>query len=188
MARRAKSDLDLWLSHHLDIATRTIYIGDPDEGDIGPKTASDVLKALHILNGSFNPEKPINVVLNSSGGSVFDGLAIHDAIEACQCEVNIHVLGQCCSIAVAILQAGDHRSASPNSWLMIHDGDAEDGKIAVGDLEALMTITEAQREQYYCILAEKSKLSTKEIRELCRRDYWMTATEAEALGLIDGVR
>lgn len=188
MARRAKSDLDQWFTHHLDLATRTIYLGDDESGEITSKTASDVLKALHILDNSFNPEKHITIVLNSSGGSVFDGLAIHDAIEACKCEVHINVIGQCCSIAMAILQAADHRTASPNSWLMIHDGEAEDGKIMVGDLESLVYITEQQREQYYNILAEKSVLTAKEFRGLCRRDHWMTAVDALDLKLIDEVK
>jgi ATP-dependent protease ClpP protease subunit len=89
---------------------------------------------------------------------------------------------------MAILQAGDHRTASPNSWLMIHDGQAEDGKIDTRDVDALKKITDNQKWQYYNILAEKSLLSPKNWEEKCRTDFWMSATDAQELGLIDEVK
>jgi len=189
MVKRVRSDLELYFDHGIDLATRTVYIGDPNDGDgdIGPKTAADAIKGLHIFTHSYDPEKPINIVLNSSGGNVTDGLAIHDAIVNCTAHVNITVYGQCCSIAMAILQAGDSRYATKNAWLMVHDGEAESGIIQTRDVDVLKEITDKQKWQYYNILAKYSSLSPKDWGEKCRYDYWMSADDAYLLGLIDGV-
>ena len=179
-----------WLDFSFNSITNTIYIGDPDndDGDIGPKTSAEAIKAIHLLDRGKTAENTITVLINSSGGSVFDGLAIYDTLTACKSFVHTHTIGQCCSIAMAILQAGDTRTASPNSWLMVHDGQAEDGKIDTRDVDSLKYITDRQKWQYYSILAGKSKLSTKDWEEKCRSDYWMSAQDALELELIDEVK
>jgi len=176
---------------NMDVATKTIYIGDQygsDGEDIGPKTASDAIKALLYLDKGKTAENTIKILLNSSGGSVFDGLAIYDAIRACKSFIHIHVIGQCASIATAILQAGDLRTASPNSWLMVHNGQAEDGKIDVRDVDSLKFITDRHKEQYYAILSEKSLLTPQEWEEKCKTDFWMSAKDAEDLQVIDRIQ
>ena len=114
----------------LDTFTRTLYINStvsyPEESGVDVSMASNVAKGLRILENidkkSIEGDNPINIVLNTDGGSVIHGMAIYDCIKACKNYVNIQVLGNAMSMGGIILQAGDNRKMTPNAKLMMHYG------------------------------------------------------------------
>lgn len=127
MGRRPSLDnLDRFHDNNLFLPTRTIYIGSEevsiDSGESGTDgaMAERVIKNLHILE-SINNE-PINVIMNNMGGDVFHGMAIYDAIRACNSRVIIKATGYVMSMGSIILQAGDERILTPHSVVMIHHG------------------------------------------------------------------
>lgn len=190
MARRNNNDeIELFHEHGLHIPSRTIKL-DQDElledagVTIGPKTASRLIKNLHVL--THISKEPITILMNSPGGSVADGMAMFDAIKYNPCHITIIVLGEACSMAPIILQAADHRLAYPFSRFMLHEGEtgyaghsrdfeknAEEGKVL-----RLMT---------YKILSERTgKKSSYWARKLSR-DWFLSAQEALEEGLIDEI-
>lgn len=136
-------------------------------------------------------DEPIEIIFHSPGGDVFSGNALFDYIQMVRA-MGIHVttacLGGAFSMAGLLLQAGDTRVMSPNSWMMIHEvGSGVYGKLnEVRDQADLLERIEVQGTK---ILAERSTLSVDEIRERCRRkDWWLNAEEALAYGFIDEIR
>ena len=189
--RRSQDDLYYWYESHLDKATRTIYAGlstsQEDSPQVDSVTASWVIKGLHILKNSYEPHKPINILLNTPGGSVEDGMAIYDAIKACPCEVHIEVFGQASSMGSIILQAGDYRTAHPNTTIMLHDGDLNfDGHAR--NFEAYADFNKKQRKIAYKIFEETTGRPAKFWEEMHQSDIWLTAEEALTYGLIDKIK
>ncbi len=122
--RIPKDSVDRLFDYNLHLETRTLYIGDIEDGDenlgVGPTMSQLVLKAFVLFNQT--PDKPVTVLLNTFGGCWFNGMAIHDMIKSSPCHVTIDVLGSAMSMGSIILQAGDTRRAHENATLMIHDG------------------------------------------------------------------
>lgn len=179
-----------------DLQARTIYIAadpkDPSsEGEINSSIASQVIMGLGYLTRASLTE-PIKVILNSPGGSIYDGMAIYDALKACPCPVKIIVLGQACSIACVILQAGDVRLASPYSTLMFHIGstDIPDKHTRIVQnwvaYEAVFgrTIDDII---YNSMKNVNPKLTKRKFNEMNSFDKIMTAQEAVDIGLLDGI-
>jgi ATP-dependent Clp endopeptidase proteolytic subunit ClpP len=158
--------------------------------DIHPST---VRRAITTIDGwaRRDPNTPIELVLTSPGGYVFDGLAFYDFLAGHVAEgvpITVRALGYVASMATVILQAGTVRSISPNSWLMIHE-------VATGvwgktsELRDEVELSERLEERLLELLAERSTLTAKQIRQRSRRrDWWIPATEAARLGLVDEVR
>ena len=120
MSGNSKSDIELYLSTGVDFRRKSMdLVGDIDDGSVEQWT-----RAIRYLDRAY-PERPLTIYMNSSGGSVYQGLALIDTIKACESEVHIHVVGECMSMAVWVLQAADRRTASPNSRLMLHIGSFE---------------------------------------------------------------
>ena len=130
---------------------------------------------------------PIEFYINSPGGSVVDGLALYDVMHTISAPVNTTCVGTAASMGAILLCGGTGtRSALPHSRIMIHQvssgyrGTAADINIQVKETNKLY-------DQLLEILSVKSGQTVKKLRNDCDRDYYMSAEEAKAYGLIDTV-
>ncbi len=162
---------------------RIIFIGGPIDDD----TANSVVAQMLFLEGD-DPDKDINLYINSPGGSVSAGLAIYDTMQYIKCEVSTICIGLAASMGAFLLAAGapGKRKALPNAEIMIHQvsggaqGQATDINIQA---EQILKLKKRLNE----ILAERTGQSVERITRDTERDNYMSAEEARAYGLIDEV-
>lgn len=120
MSNKIKGDsLDQWHEWGIYTPARIIDLS----GVIDEDNAVQFIKNIRLLDHVGNSD--INVLINTPGGSVHQGLAIFDAIKECHSKVITHAVGPCWSMGACILQAGDYRKISANSTIMIHAGEME---------------------------------------------------------------
>jgi ATP-dependent Clp protease, protease subunit len=159
------------------------------EGEVHDQMANLIVAQLLFLE-SENPDKDINLWINSPGGSVTAGMAIYDAMQFVAPDVNTIVMGQACSMGSLLAQAGakDKRYILPNARHMIHQpsggarGQATDMEIQVREiLEMKRNLT-----QIYVDHNSASK-TYDELRQDMERDFFMSAEQAVAYGLADKV-
>lgn len=156
-------------------------------GPVNDQTANVVVAQLLFLE-SENPDKDIFLYINSPGGSVSAGLSIYDTMNFIKPDVSTLCMGMAASMGSFLMMAGapGKRFALPNSKVMIHQpsggaqGQATD--IEITAREILKT-----REQLNRIYAERTGQSYEKIAADMERDYYMSADEAKAYGLIDQV-
>ena len=155
--------------------------------EVNSASASTVCAQLLYLE-SVDPNKDINLYINSPGGSVSDGLAILDTMNFIKPDVSTICMGMAASMGAVLLAAGakGKRFCLPHSEVMIHQplggtqGQATDIEIAAKHI--LRT-----KETLYDILANATNKTVKEITDACERDNWLTAKEAKNFGLIDEI-
>lgn len=156
-------------------------------GPVNDATANVVVAQLLFLE-SENPDKDIFLYINSPGGSVSAGLSIFDTMNFIKPDVSTLCIGMAASMGAFLLSAGakGKRVSLPNSKIMIHQplggaqGQATD--IEIHAREILKT-----REQLNNILAERTGQPLEKIQADTERDYFMSADDAKAYGLIDQV-
>ena len=156
-------------------------------GPVNDQSANLVVAQLLFLE-SENPDKDISLYINSPGGSVSAGMSIFDTMQFIKPAVSTLCMGMAASMGAFLLAAGakDKRFALPNSKIMIHQplggtqGQATD--IEIHAREILKT-----REQLNRILAERTGQTLEKIQLDTERDYYMSASESAAYGLIDKV-
>jgi ATP-dependent Clp protease protease subunit len=149
---------------------------------------ANLVVAQMLFLESENPEKDIFLYINSPGGSVSAGLAIFDTMNFIKPDVSTLCTGMAASMGAFLLAAGakGKRIALPNASVMIHQpsggarGTAAD--IEISAREILKT-----REQLNKILAERTGQPLEKIAKDMERDYWMSAEETMAYGLVDQV-
>ncbi|WP_318014112.1 ATP-dependent Clp endopeptidase proteolytic subunit ClpP [Paucibacter sp. TC2R-5] len=156
-------------------------------GPVNDAVANLVVAQMLFLE-SENPDKDIHFYINSPGGSVSAGMSIFDTMQFIKPQVSTLCMGMAASMGAFLLAAGakGKRFALPNAKIMIHQplggtqGQATD--IEIHAREILKT-----REQLNRILAERCGQSIEKIQIDTERDYYMSAAEAQAYGLIDQV-
>ena len=156
-------------------------------GPVNDQTANLVVAQLLFLE-SENPDKDISLYINSPGGSVSAGMSIFDTMQFIKPDVSTLCMGMAASMGAFLLAAGakGKRFALPNSKIMIHQplggaqGQATD--IEIHAREILKT-----REQLNRILADRTGQPLEKIQNDTDRDYYMSAEEAAAYGLVDKV-
>ncbi len=162
---------------------RIIFIGNAINDDI-----SNVIIAQLLFLQAQDAEKDIAVYINSPGGSVTAGLAIYDTMRFLSCDVSTYCVGQAASMGAVLLAAGTKgkRFALPNARIMIHqplggaEGQATDISIQAKEI---LRIKDRLNE----ILSEHTGKALDSITQDTDRDYFMSADEARAYGLIDKV-
>ncbi|MBQ8046323.1 MAG: ATP-dependent Clp endopeptidase proteolytic subunit ClpP [Prevotella sp.] len=162
---------------------RVIFLGT----EINDYTAN-VLQAQLLYLDSNDPERDINVYINSPGGSVYAGLGIYDTMQFITSDVATICTGMAASMAAVLLVAGKKgkRSALPHSRVMIHQplggaqGQASDIEITAREIQKL-------KKELYTIIADHSNTSYEKVWADSDRDYWMSAEEAKEYGMIDQV-
>jgi ATP-dependent Clp protease, protease subunit len=162
---------------------RIIFVGTPiDDG-----VANLVIAQMLFLQME-DAKKDIQLYINSPGGVVTSGMAIYDAINFLQCDVATYCIGQAASMATVLLAAGTKgkRHALPNSRVMIHQptggAGGQTADIAIAAREILRwrrTLNEA--------LARHTGKTPDQIDKDSDRDYYMSAEEAHAYGIVDHV-
>mgnify|MGYP000802793622 CR=1 FL=1 len=155
--------------------------------EVNDTVASLVCAQLLFLE-SQDPEKEINLYINSPGGSVTAGLAIYDTMQYIKCDVATICVGLAASMGAFLLSAGTKgkRMVLPNSEIMIHQPSAgTQGQIT--DMAIHLKRLETVKARMNRILSENTGRSIEEVTAACERDNFMTAEEAKAFGLIDRV-
>ena len=155
--------------------------------DVNHVTANLVVAQLLYLEAA-DPDKDIHFYINSPGGSITDGMAIYDTMTYIKADVSTICIGMAASMGSFLLAAGapGKRVALPNSEIMIHQplggtqGQATDIKIAADRI--IRT-----REKLNRIYSERTGRPIEVIARDTERDYFMTAEEALAYGLIDKI-
>ena len=155
-------------------------------GEIDDAMSSSICAQLLYL-ASISKD-PIQMYINSPGGSVSAGLAIYDVMKYISCEIATIGMGMCASMAAVLLCAGEKgkRSALQNAEIMIHQplggmqGQAKDMEIAAQHNNQL-------KQRLYHILSSQCGQPIATIKKDCDRDYYMDAISAKAYGLIDTV-
>jgi len=162
---------------------RIIFIGTP----IDDVVANLVIAQMLFLQME-DPKKDIHLYINSPGGVVTGGMAIYDTINFLQCDVVTYCIGMAASMSTVLLAAGTKgkRFALPNSRVMIHQpsggagGQAAD--IAIAAREILRW-----RQTLNQTIAKHTGKTAEQIEKDSDRDYYMSAEEAKAYGLVDHV-
>jgi len=162
---------------------RIIFIGTPIDDYI----ANLVVAQMIFLEGE-DPDRDINLYIQSPGGVVSAGLAIYDTMQFVKCPVSTLCMGLAASMGAVLLTAGatGKRYCLPNAKVMIHQplggaqGQASDIEIATREM--LKT-----RDQLNQILAKHTGKPIDQIVKDTDRNHWMTAEEAKAYGLVDEI-
>ena len=157
------------------------------DGEVNSDTASLVVAQLLFLE-SEDPDRDINLYINSPGGVITAGMAIYDTMQYVKPDVSTICVGMAASMGAFLLAAGakGKRYALPNAEIMIHQplggaqGQATDIKIQADHIIRI-------KEKLNRILAEKTGQPLEKIAADTERDNYMTAEEAAAYGLIDKV-
>src|SRR4051812_567640 len=149
---------------------------------------ANVIIAQFLFLESEDPDKEIMVYINSPGGVVTSGLAIHDTMQYVRCDVSTTCLGMAASMAAVLLAAGSkgRRNALPNARIMIHQpmggarGQASDIEIQAREIRHLKDVLTD-------ILTNATGKSKDQILKDIDRDFYLGATAAKEYGLIDNV-
>ena len=162
---------------------RVIFLGS----GIDDHVANLVIAQLLHLE-SADPEKDINLYINSPGGNVTDGLAIYDTMQFIKPEVSTICIGQCASMAAVLLAAGapGKRFALPHSRVLIHQPwGGTQGQVTDIEIQAKEMLR--MRDQLDQILAKHTGQKVETIHADTERDNIMMAEEAKKYGLVDDV-
>ena len=162
---------------------RIVFLCD----EVNDTTASLVVAQLLFLEAQ-DPDKDINLYINSPGGSVSAGLAIYDTMNFIKCDVSTTCIGMAASMGAFLLSSGakGKRFALPNSEIMIHQplGGAQG---QASDIKIRAELILRTRDMLNGILAENTGKDPAIIEKDTDRDNFMTAEQALAYGLIDQI-
>ncbi len=162
---------------------RIIFLGEAIDDNVAN---SVVAQLLHLANS--DPDKDISLYINSPGGSVTAGLAILDTKNFIKCDVSPISQGQCATLADVLhsAEAKGKRLCLPNSMVLIHQpsGGAQGQQTEIAIVADFMLKT---RNRLNKILAENTGQDIETIQRDTERDNYMTAEEALAYGLVDGI-
>jgi ATP-dependent Clp protease protease subunit len=162
---------------------RIIFLGMPIDDFI-----ANIIQAQLLFLESSDSGKDIQIYINSPGGSVYAGLGIYDTMQYIGCDVATICTGMAASMGAVLLGAGQSgkRTALKHARVMIHQpmggvgGQASDIEITANEIKKL-------KHELYTILADHSGQSFDKVWQDSDRDFWMTAEEAKAYGMIDEV-
>jgi ATP-dependent Clp protease protease subunit len=162
---------------------RIVFLGTPVDDDV-----ANVITAQMLFLESEDPDKDINLYINSPGGVVSAGMAIYDTMQYVKPQVSTICLGQAASMGAFLLSGGapGKRFALPNARIMIHQpsggsqGQATDIEIQAKEIIRL-------KKRLNEIMAKNTKQPLERIEKDTERDYFMSAVEAKEYGLVDEV-
>src|SRR3981189_71400 len=171
-------DIYSWL-----LKDRIIFIGTPIDDHIANLVIAQML-FLQMEDG----KKDLNLYINSPGGSVTAGLAVYDTMQFLTCDVTTYCLGMAASMAAGFVCSRNKRKrfALPNSDIMIHQvsGGAQG---AASDVERQVDYMFKLKKRLIRIIAQHTGKPEEQVKLDSDRDYYMSAVEAKAYGLVDEV-
>lgn len=168
------------------LSDRIIFLGE----EVSDTSASLIIAQMLFLEAQ-DPNKDIQLYINSPGGSVTAGLAIYDTMQYIKCDVSTICVGLAASFGAFLLAGGAHgkRMALANSEIMIHQpaihGNGIQGQAS--DIQIMSDHIQRNKQRLNRILAENTGRTIEEIEIDTDRDHFMSADEALAYGLIDSV-
>ena len=188
--RRLIDDVEVFFEQGLYIPTRTVYMGEIEEGGTDHVMAERVIKRLHVLDAK--ADTPITVLMNNSGGDEYHGLAIYDAILGCKNHITVTAFGHAMSMGSIIMQAADDRVMAPNARMLIHYGtwgqSEQHCKINYAWAEEGKAFDRWMVDMYLAKIREKHpRYKRTDLDEKLNFDTFLTATETVALGLADRI-
>ena len=162
---------------------RIIFLGD----EVNDATASLVVAQLLFLEAD-DPDKDIHLYINSPGGSVTAGMAIYDTMQYIKPDVSTICVGMAASMGAFLLAAGakGKRYALPNSTIMIHQP-LGGSRGQATDVEIHTKFLLNTKEKLNTILSQRTGQPYDVVKENTERDNFMSADQAQAVGLIDQV-
>ena len=163
---------------------RIVFLGTPiDDG-----VANLIMAQLLHLEGE-DPDKDINLYINSPGGSTTSLMAIYDTMQFVKPNIATYCMGQAASAAAVLLSAGEwgKRFALPHSRIMIHQPHISGLEGQVTDIEIQAKEIGRIKNEINELLARHTKKDVEKLRDDTERDFWMTAAEAMDYGLVDEV-
>lgn len=174
------------LDYGVDVKDGIIFI----QGDIAQGHLFDIITKSRLIlsqRSDTNMLDPITIVINSDGGDLYEALGIIDYIDAQPIKYNIIARGRAMSAAALLLACGTGtRAASKHTHIMIHElssnnsGTATDIKLAASHIDMLDDIL-------YNLLGTRTKHPKEYWQGMARRDFFMSATKALELGIIDEI-
>lgn len=184
-----RNELDNSLIKGIDYKHRRIYFGlldEEDGSDITWHSVEYTIRALNSLIAQY-PKKPIEIHMSSGGGDLYQALRLYDAIQAAPCQIKFFGSGEIMSAATFIMAGCDERNVDPNTSVMIHGVQGESNGATLPDIE--IDIEESKRlgRRMLQILADNSRMPIEFYEDLSQRDTFLTAEEAQLLGLVDKV-
>jgi len=162
---------------------RVVFLGEPIDDHI----ANLIVAELLYLERE-DPDSDIDIYLNTPGGSVSAGLAIYDTMQILKCDVATICVGQAASMGAVLLAGGaaGKRYALPNARIMLHqvsggyEGTVTDARIRLEEMNRA-------HETLMQIISKHTGQPIEKVRHDCDRDYWLSAHDAQAYGIIDKV-
>lgn len=168
------------------LSDRIVFLGE----DVNDTSASLIIAQLLFLE-SADPDKDIQLYINSPGGSVTAGWAVYDTMQYIKCDVSTICLGLAASFGAFLLAGGTHgkRMALPNSQIMIHQPAMHGNGIQgpASDIKIMSDYMQKSRQRLNQVLAANTGHSEEEIERDTERDHFMSAQEALEYGLIDSI-
>ncbi|MER7669827.1 ATP-dependent Clp protease proteolytic subunit [Kitasatospora sp. NPDC096128] len=163
---------------------RIIFLGS----QVDDVSANDIMAQLLCLE-SMDPDREIQMYINSPGGSFTALTAIYDTMQYVKPDITTVCMGQAASAAAVLLAAGTpgKRMALPNARILIHQPYTETGRGQVSDLEIQAKEIFRMREQLEQMLSKHSNKPVEQVRDDIERDKILTAEEALEYGLVDQI-
>ena len=177
---RGERAYDIWSRLMKD---RIVFIGQQIES-----TMANVVIAQFLFLEKEDPDKDIEVYINSPGGDVMAGLAIYDTMRHIKPDIATTCVGMAASMGAVLLSGGTKgkRSALPNSRMMIHQGSGS-YQGTPKDMEISMRLHTSLVDRLTLIIADNSGREFSQVTRDMDRDYWMTSEEGVEYGIIDNV-
>lgn len=168
------------------LSDRIIFLGE----EVSDNSAGIIIAQMLFLEAQ-DPEKDIQLYINSPGGSISAGFAIYDTMQYIKCDVSTICLGMAASFGAFLLAGGTRgkRMALPNAEIMIHQpairGNGVQGQAT--DIKIVSAHIQQSKKRLNRILAENTGKSIEEIEVATERDNYLSAAEALNFGLIDKI-
>ena len=161
-----------------------VFIGTPIDD-----TIANLVIAQMLFLAAEDPEKDIQLYINSPGGSITAGMAIYDTMQFVKPDVSTHCIGQAASVAAVLLAAGakGKRYSLPNSRILIHQPWVQGLGGQTTDIDIHARELLRTRERLNQILADHTGQPLKRIQDDTERDYIMSAEQGKEYGIIDDV-
>lgn len=168
------------------LSDRIVFLGE----EVSDQSASVIIAQMLFLEAQ-DPDKDIQLYINSPGGSISAGLAIYDTMTYIKCDVSTICLGMAASFGAFLLAGGakGKRMALPNAEIMIHQpaihGNGVQGQAT--DIKIVSDHIQKSKRRLNQILAENTGKTVEEIEAATERDNYLSASEALDFGLIDKI-
>ena len=191
------SAIENFFNFGIELTSRTLYIGSHvSESNDGAESGVDAKMAEHVSKGlivctAADPKAEITIIMNNIGGDITHGWAIYDAITHCPCPTTMQVFGHAMSMGCVVLQAANKRLIAPHANVMIHYGSAILGgspeEVGLSFRDWKRNLLKIEDIFFKRIQKQHPDFKRKKLKELMRKDSYMDAREAVALGLADGI-